>query len=81
MQPRVTYAFKQLRDRATGDLEATMAEPINLNRARKSRAKMKKTATAARSRVVYGQTKARKAEVILERESAARRLDQKRLEP
>lgn len=81
MQPRVTYSCRQSRVRAARDLEATMADPINLNRARKARAKMEKTATAARNRVVYGQTKTRKAEVILERETAARRLEQKRLEP
>ena len=46
-----------------------MAEPINLNRARKARARVADQAQAAQNRVRFGRSKA-------EREAAATRADQ-----
>jgi hypothetical protein len=58
-----------------------MAEPINLNKARKARAKADATATAARNRVAYGLTKGQKAAAEALRAKATDRLDAHRREP
>ena len=52
-----------------------MAEPINLNRARKALARAQGTARAAENRVRFGRTAAEKAAARAEAERAARRLD------
>lgn len=55
-----------------------MAEPINLNRARKARDKAQAKATAAENRVRFGRTKAEKAVSKLEAERARRDLEGKK---
>jgi hypothetical protein len=57
-----------------------MTEPINLNRARKGRAKADASATAAQNRVKFGRGKAEKAVSKLEAERLRRELDQSRRE-
>lgn len=52
-----------------------MAEPINLNRARKAREKAAARATAAENRVRFGRTRAEKDAARAEAERAARVLD------
>ena len=53
-----------------------MAEPINLNKARKDRAKAEKTAQAAQNRARFGRTPLQKALDAAEAELRAKRLDQ-----
>jgi hypothetical protein len=53
-----------------------MAEPINLNKARKARAKAAAEAKGAQNRVTFGRTKAEKTVSKLEAERAKRALDQ-----
>jgi hypothetical protein len=53
-----------------------VAELVNLNRARKTRAKAAKAETAAQNRVRFGRTKAEKELVKAREEKAARELDQ-----
>lgn len=55
-----------------------MAEPINLNKARKARDKAQAKATAAENRVRFGRTKAEKAVSKLEAERARRDLEGKK---
>ncbi len=50
-------------------------EIINLNKARKERAKAVSSATATQNRVVYGQTKSQKAEVRSLSDKLKRALD------
>jgi len=50
-------------------------EPINLNKARKARAKARAQVDAAANRARFGRTKAEKAAERLEAERAARGLD------
>ncbi len=57
-----------------------MAEPVNLNRFRKARAKAEVKAKAAENRVAFGRTKAEKALADARREKAARELDAQRRE-
>jgi hypothetical protein len=57
-----------------------MTEPINLNKARKAKARADAKATAAENRVRFGQSKARKTVSKLEAERARRALDQARRE-
>lgn len=57
-----------------------MADPINLNRARKARAQAAEKAKAAENRVRFGRTKAEKSVTRLKAEKAARDLDQVRRE-
>jgi hypothetical protein len=57
-----------------------MAEPINLNRARKARDKAQDRTRAAENRVRFGREKTGKQIARLEREKAARALDGKKLE-
>ena len=52
-----------------------MAELINLNRARKSKAKAENSAEARQNRLRYGQTKAQKDNLRLEQARANRTLD------
>jgi hypothetical protein len=58
-----------------------MSGPINLNKARKARAKAAKEAEAAANRVKHGRTKAEKLAAEAEAQRAARRLDDSRREP
>lgn len=59
-----------------------MAEPVNLNKARKAKAQAQARAEAAENRVRFGRTKAEKTVSKLEAEKARRALDQtKREEP
>jgi hypothetical protein len=55
-----------------------MAELINLNKARKARAKAAREAAAAENRVRFGRSKAEKAAVRLESARAATDLDGKK---
>ena len=57
-----------------------MAEPINLNRARKAKARAAGKAQAAENRVAFGRTKAEKTVSKLEAERARRELDGKKRE-
>lgn len=58
-----------------------MVEPINLNKARKAKAKIEAKATAAENRVRFGRTKAEKSAVKLEQERLARQTDAAKLAP
>jgi hypothetical protein len=58
-----------------------MSEPVNLNRARKARAKAEEKAKAAQNRVVFGRTRAEKDLAEARRDKAARALDSKKREP
>ena len=53
-----------------------MAEPINLNKARKARQRDEARAKAAKNRVRFGRTKAETTVSKLEAEKARRALDQ-----
>ena len=55
-----------------------MADPINLNRARKAQARALGQAQAAANRVKFGRTKAEKLAAKAEAERTARALDQTR---
>jgi hypothetical protein len=55
-----------------------MADPINLNKARKTRSKADAKALAARNRVIFGRSKAERSITKLEAERAARDLDLKK---
>ena len=55
-----------------------MAEPINLNKARKARTRAADKRKAAENRVVHGRSKAETSLSRLEKERAARALDQAR---
>ena len=57
-----------------------MTEPINLNRARKARAKAHAQAKAAENRVKFGRGKSEKMVSKLEAERARRALDQTKRE-
>ena len=57
-----------------------MSAPINLNRARKAREKVKKRAEADENAVKFGRTKAEKNRDRVAAEKAARDLDGKRRE-
>ena len=57
-----------------------MTEPINLNRARKARAKTDLQAKAAENRVKFGRGKSEKMVSKLEAERARRALDQTKRE-
>jgi hypothetical protein len=57
-----------------------MTEPINLNKARKARAKADAKAAAAENRVRFGRTKSEKQVSKLEAEKARRALDQAKRE-
>lgn len=52
-----------------------MAELVNLNKARKARARAETRSTAAANRVVFGRTKAEKAQARQEQAQARRTLD------
>jgi len=58
-----------------------MAEPINLNKARKAKARASKEAEAAANRVRFGRTKAEKLADQRTAERAARKLDDTKREP
>lgn len=58
-----------------------MSEPVNLNRARKAKAKADEALKAARNRVAFGRTKAEKDLAGARRDKAARDLDAKKREP
>ena len=55
-----------------------MADPINLNRARKAKARTADEARAAENRVKFGRTKAEKLAAKAEAERLKRALDQTR---
>jgi len=55
-----------------------MADPINLNRARKAKSRAADQARAAENRVRFGRTKAQKLSAKAEAERLARILDQTR---
>ena len=57
-----------------------MAEPINLNKARKAKARAAGKAQAAENRVAFGRTKAEKTVSKLEAERARRDLEGKKRE-
>ncbi len=57
-----------------------MTEPINLNRARKAKARGEAQSKAAENRVKFGRGKAEKAVSKLEAERARRALDQTKRE-
>jgi len=57
-----------------------MAEPINFNRAKKSRAAADAKAKAAENRVKFGRTKVEKLGAKLEAERARRAIDQAKRE-
>ena len=57
-----------------------MAEPINLNKVRKERAKAEKSAKAAENRVKFGRSPLRKALDAAEAEMRAKTLDGSRRE-
>jgi hypothetical protein len=58
-----------------------MGDIVNLNKARKARAKAQAKAGAAANRSLFGIGKADNARAKAEREKAARKLDQARREP
>lgn len=58
-----------------------MADIVNLNRARKAKARGEAQATAAANRIVYGRTKAEKQAAKAETERRARKLDGAKREP
>ncbi|MEP2642333.1 MULTISPECIES: DUF4169 family protein [Roseobacteraceae] len=58
-----------------------MSAPINLNKARKARAKAAKTATAEKNAVRFGQTKAEKEAAKAHRDKIARDLDAHKRDP
>jgi hypothetical protein len=58
-----------------------MAEIVNLNRARKAKARSGAEATAAANRIVHGRTKAEKQAARVEAERRARDLDGAKREP
>jgi hypothetical protein len=58
-----------------------MAEPVNLNRARKATLKAADQARAVENRVKFGRTKAQKAKDAADAARAAKLLDQTRREP
>jgi len=58
-----------------------MAEPINLNKARKERDKARDKAEASANRTRYGRSKPQKAAEKLKAESASRLLDGAKREP
>lgn len=58
-----------------------MAEILNLNRARKAKARDAAQTQAAANRAAFGRTKAEKAVVKVEAERAARDLDGAKREP
>lgn len=57
-----------------------MVEPINLNKARKDRAKAQAKAKAGQNRSIFGLRKAEKTVSKLEAERARRALDQTKLD-
>ncbi|MFN4092033.1 MAG: DUF4169 family protein [Brevundimonas sp.] len=57
-----------------------MGDVVNLNRARKQRAKVDGKATAAANRAAHGRTRAEREAAEKERDRAARLLDGSRLE-
>ena len=58
-----------------------MAEIVNLNRARKDKAKADKEAGAAQNRVVFGRTKAEKQKAAAEKRIADKIVDAHKREP
>ena len=58
-----------------------MAEPVNLNRFRKEKARAEKKARADENAVKFGRTKARKAAEKSEKDAAVTRLDGHKREP
>ena len=55
-----------------------MTEPVNLNKARKARAKAAEKAQAAQNRVAFGRTRAQKTVQKANTDKADRELDAKR---
>ena len=61
-------------------MKVSVAEPINLNKARKAKARAAGKAQAAENRVAFGRTKGEKAVSKLEAERARRELEGKKRE-
>ena len=57
-----------------------MGEIVNLNRARKAKAKADREVQAAENRVRFGQTKAEKQKAQVERDAKNRKLDGHKME-
>lgn len=57
-----------------------MAEPINLNKARKARARARKAQQAAENRASFGRTKAEKQAEAARREKLRKEIDSSKLE-
>ena len=57
-----------------------MAEPINLNKARKAKARAEDQARAAQNRAKFGRTKTERAKAAAEADKLGRALDQARRE-
>lgn len=57
-----------------------MADPINMNKARKAKARMQARQEAAQNRVRFGRDRAEKAVAKLETERSRRALDQQKRE-
>ena len=58
-----------------------MADPINLHKARKARARTEAKHQAADNRIRFGRAKAEKAAAAMEETRAMRALEQKKREP
>ena len=58
-----------------------MADPINLNKARKARARTEAKHQAAENRIRFGRAKAEKAAAAMAETRAMRALEQKKREP
>ncbi len=57
-----------------------MAKPINLNKARKARARAEKRSQADQNAVKYGRSKSEKAQEAAERSQSVHRIDQHKLD-
>lgn len=57
-----------------------LAEPVNLNKFRKAKARAEKQQRAAENRIKHGRTKAEKARDKLEKSRSARQIDESELD-
>ncbi|MCR9079138.1 MAG: DUF4169 family protein [Hyphomonadaceae bacterium] len=57
-----------------------MAEPVNVNKFRKAKARAEKQQRAAENRIKHGRTKAEKARDKLENNRSARQIDESELD-
>ena len=63
-------------DEGQSNQDRAMAEPINLNKARKAKARANKQQRASENRIKFGRTKAEKARDKLTAERSRKALDQ-----